>query len=169
MRGVLIIALLCAPAQAGAPCNVSHKVVVRQQVAHAINYGYGTVLQQVTPVAYYSVGAALQEDALAERIARLVDKKLAAKAALRNPAPEAPLGLTVLQKCVSCHKPESKPVVAAGAPILFDSQGNLTADQQQIGSMLTAARNGLMPPQPAEPLDDDSFLALKQYLSGQSK
>lgn len=175
MRAILILALVCAPAQAGAPCNVGHvqNVVVKKQVVatHAVNYGgYGAVvLNQVTPYAYYSVGQSVQEEALAERISRLVAKKLEAKAMLKNPQPESPLGLTVLQKCVGCHRPDSKSVVTSGAPALFDAQGNLTATPMQLGSMLTAARNGLMPPPPAEPLDDDSFLALKQYLSASSK
>lgn len=169
MRGLLILALICSPAAAAPVCN-NHvqRVVVKKNVAH-VAYGYGTVLQAVTPVAYYAVGQNLQEEALAERIARLVDKKLAAKAAQRIPQAELPIGLTVLtQKCAGCHKPDSKPVVSAGAPILFDATGNLEVSPQQIGSILTAIKNGIMPPPPAEPLDDDSYLAVKQYL-GQSK
>lgn len=174
MRALLIAAMLCAPAQAAAPCNVAQRVVVKKQAVIAplvTNYStYGAVqLLQAQPYQYYAVGASVQEEALAERISRLVAKKLEAKAMLKNPQPEAPLGLTVLQKCVGCHRPDSKPVVSAGAPALFDAQGNLTATPMQLGSMLTAARNGLMPPPPAEPLDDDSFLALKQYLSASSK
>jgi mono/diheme cytochrome c family protein len=169
MRGLLIFALLCSPAASAPVCN-NHvqRVVVKKNIAH-VNYGYAAVLQQVTPVAYYAVGQNLQEEALAERIARLVDKKLASKAAQRIPQAELPLGLTVLtQKCAGCHKPESKPVVSAGAPILFDATGNLTATPQQVGSILTATKNGIMPPPPAEPLDDDSYLSVKQYL-GQTK
>lgn len=174
MRGLLILAVLCAPAHAG-NCNaVVQKVVANHHVATAnfvTNYGAAVVLKQVAqPYAYYSVGQSVIEDAQAERIARLVAKKLEAKGALRTLQPEAPLGLTILQqKCAKCHSPDSKPVVAAGAPSFFDAQGNFAASPQQMGSIGTAIKNGLMPPQPAEPLSDDDYLAVKQYLSGAAK
>ena len=173
MKTLIASIVLCSQAIAAPVCNThAQRVVVKQNViAHNYATAYvPTVLTQVaTPYAYWSVGASVQEEALAERIARLVDKKLAAKAAQRIPQAELPIGLTVLtQKCAGCHKPDSKPVVSAGAPILFDATGNLEVSPQQIGSILTAVKNGIMPPPPAEPLDDDSYLAVKQYL-GQSK
>lgn len=171
MRALLIVALMCSPASAGAPCNVvqhAQNVVVKKHVVSAFATGYGAVvLQQVAPAQYYTVGAAVQEEALAERISRLVAKKLEAKGALRMHQPESPLGLSVLQaKCAKCHTPDSKPVITAGAPALFDAAGNFVATQQEIGSLVTAVRNGLMPPPPAEPLSDDDFLAIKSFVAG---
>lgn len=162
MKTLAIILALCSPAVAG---HCRQNVVVHQQYAPAV------VLQQVVAPAYWSVGSAVQEEAQAERIARLVDKKLALRfqaLVAKSPGvtePEKPLGLTVLQtNCVKCHKPDSKAVVEKTAPALFDALGNLTASQEQVGSILTTVRQGLMPPQPAEPLSDDDFTAIRAYL-----
>lgn len=179
MRGLLILALLCSPVMASAPCShnvVAQRAVVKQFV-HANSYVAPVVLKQVTPYAYYSVGYAIQEQALVERAKRDVRAEFKQEIAtlkellrqqqgLMPVQPEVPLGLAVLRRsCVKCHTPESKPVIASGAPILFDADGNLTATPEQIGSIRTAVKQGIMPPAPAEPLSDDDYLAVKTYLS----
>lgn len=163
MKTLIVLALLCSPAVAG---HCRQNVVVHQQYAAPV------VLQQVAPYAYWQVGAAVQEEAVAERIARLVTKKLELRAAqvASQPVAEKPLGLTVLQaNCMKCHKPDSKAVVEKSAPALFDALGNLTASQEQVGSILTTVRQGVMPPQPAEPLSDDDFTAIRSYLGTSPK
>lgn len=169
MRPLMILALSASPAYA-AQCSVANvqkqQVVFQQAYASNLGYGQAIVLKQVAPYAYYSVGASIQEEAVAERIARLVTKKLEAKAMKAAATPEAPLGLQILQNsCAKCHMPDSKAVVGQGSPVLFDENKALTASPEQIGSIKTVVKNGIMPPQPAEPLDDDSYLAIKQYLS----
>lgn len=170
MKTLIASIVLCSQAIAAPVCNThAQRVVVKQNViAHNYATAYvPTVLTQVaTPYAYWSVGASVQEEALAERVARLVAKKLQLQAARSQPA-EAPLGLTVLtQKCAKCHSPDSKPVVSAGVPAFFDASGAFVATPQQIGGITVAARNGLMPPPPAEPLSDDDFLAIKAFVNG---
>jgi mono/diheme cytochrome c family protein len=163
MKTLAILLALCSPAVAG---HCRQNVVVHQQYAAPV------VLQQVAPYAYWSVGSAVQEEAFAERMRRIIKQELAAQLKTQQApaAPEKPLGLTVLQtNCAKCHKPDSKAVVEKTAPALFDALGNLTASQEQVGSILTTVRQGIMPPQPAEPLSDDDFTAIRAYLGTSPK
>lgn len=158
MKTLAILLAICSPAVAG---HCRQNVVVHQQYVAPV-----VALQVVQPYAYWSVGAAVQEEAVAERIARLVTKKLELRMPqAAAPVAEKPLGLSVLQSnCARCHKPDSKAVVEGKGPALFDALGNLTASQEQVGSISTSIRQGIMPPAPAEPLSDDDYLAVKQYL-----
>lgn len=177
---ILLLVSVVLPSQANAVCHAP-QIVHRQNLvvqkiltpAYVIPQ-YSTIVQQVKPEAYWSVGAQYQEEAQAERISRLVLQKLKKKIQAGNlntgsqvqpVQPEKPLGLSVLQtNCIKCHKPTSKAVVEGKAPKLFDENGSLTVSQQEIGSILTVVKKGLMPPQPAEILTDEEYLAIKVYL-----
>lgn len=175
------IAALLMVSQANAACiqqqavRKNVKVVQQVQQYNAVVVPY----QQYSQPFVWSVGASVaeeyrtsKEDQQAERISSKImaklEKRLAAYHASGGgqPAPpESPLGLTVLQRdCFKCHNPNSKAVIEKRSPKLFDDQGNLTVSQQEIGSILTVIRKGIMPPKPAEPLSDDDYLAVKVYL-----
>lgn len=70
------------------------------------------------------------------------------------------------RSCVSCHSPNAK---AEGRPVFFDDAGKLTANAAQRHKMVQAARLGVMPPKPAEPIDDAEFLILADWLQSQAK
>lgn len=153
---------------------VQHGVRVQQNVVcvpQRIVKQHVTVLQQVTPHAYWSVSDQYKSEAEAERISELVIQKLIKKnIAIGNQPgqstqPSKPEGLAILQKsCMKCHSPTSKAVVEKKAVKLFDANGNLTVSEQEIGSILTVIRKGIMPPTPIPALTDDEYLAVKSYL-----
>jgi hypothetical protein len=100
---VLLLALFAAPLHAG-NCGI----IYRQQAVYAAPF--------VAPV-YYAVGASIQEDAIAERIAAKVAQKLQALQAA--PLKSAALKPSLLaSKCARCHTGES----AKGGVVLDGSQ-----------------------------------------------
>lgn len=77
-------------------------------------------------------------------------------------------GLAVAKEnCASCHTGQK--AKAANRPVFFDNAGKFIATDKQKAKMLTAARAGTMPPQPAEPLEDDEYLALSAWLNPKAK
>lgn len=165
--------------------------VVNHHAQQVVNYGhqqqfvngYGhhgyqnqVVVKQVGYVdQYWSVGAALQEQAITERIvakalARLDAKLDAASERVDrrpdNPYRESP-GLKVAQaKCATCHSEGSKDVTEGGAPKLFTGLGEWIGTAAQAERAIEAARLGQMPPKDRDKpmLEDDEYLALKEYL-----
>lgn len=133
-------------------CRVQRQQVYQYQYAHPV------LLQQVYPAYYYSAGAAIQEEAL---LNRLKDKL---KLEQRSHEFKTSVGFT---KCASCHKPGTKAVAEDLAPVFFDLEGKLTANEKQVAKMLTAAKLGSMPP--AKELTDDEYLKLKSELEPLTK
>jgi mono/diheme cytochrome c family protein len=84
---------------------------------HAVAVQPVIALNQVYPPSYYSVGAAIQEEAIAERVASLVLSKLAAMPAGQPAEPGAPEPIpgehaqlhqsAVNASCVKCHSGDS--------------------------------------------------------------
>lgn len=179
MKTCIGLVILLVASQVNAACQqqaVRKNVRVQQvQQYNAVVVPYQQYNAQ--PI-FWSVGASIaeeykttKEDQQAERISNKImaklEKRLAAYHASSGgqPVPQQELGLTVLQQnCMKCHNPNSKDVIEKRAPKLFDDQGNLTVSQQEIGSILTVIRKGIMPPKPAELISDDDYLAVKVYL-----
>lgn len=189
-------AIACPPQSAS--CNVqrvvNHHAANVQQVyaapqqavvnyGHAqqavVNYGHAynqqaVVLKQVYVPQYYSVGAQLEEEALAERIVRKalqsLDRKLSAAAGDhdrrddRGQFEEHP-GLKLAQaKCATCHAKGSASVSEGKSPWLFTELGEFVGTPEQAVAAVDAARGGRMPPK-GPPLVDDDYFALKAYLT----
>jgi mono/diheme cytochrome c family protein len=180
------------PPQANAACVVQR--VVKQQVVqytapqqvyavqpHAqavVNYGHqyvnqAVLLKQVYPQQYYTVGAQIEEEAIAERVALKALRRLEAQldhAVDRNDRREdrgfnEPPGLSVAQrKCASCHSPGSQKVADGKAPPLFSGVGEWIGTPEQAVAAVAAAKEGRMPPAGPE-LNDDDYFALKAYLT----
>lgn len=161
-----------------------HRVVQQQAVAHVQQLGHANqhlqqyYLQQIAPVQYYSVGAAIQEQAVAERIAKLVEQKLAKQfRQLQDlpghsqpaPQPEHPGATVLAERCANCHKPGAKAVTDDAAPTMFDAAGNWTGTTDQASKAITLSKRGAMPPAPGKSLDDDDFLSLRAFLESRSK
>lgn len=176
----LVILLVASQVNAACQQQAVRKNVRVQQFQQVQQYNAVVVPYQqynAQPI-FWSVGASIaeeykttKEDQQAERISNKImaklEKRLAAYHASGGgqPVPQPELGLTVLQQnCFKCHNPNSKDVIEKRAPKLFDDQGNLTVSQQEIGSILTVIRKGIMPPKPAELISDDDYLAVKVYL-----
>lgn len=176
----LVILLVASQVNAACQQQAVRKNVRVQQFQQVQQYNAVVVPYQqynAQPI-FWSVGASIaeeykttKEDQQAERISNKImaklEKRLAAYHASSGgqPVPQQELGLTVLQQnCMKCHNPNSKDVIEKRAPKLFDDQGNLTVSQQEIGSILTVIRKGIMPPKPAELISDDDYLAVKVYL-----
>lgn len=168
-------------------CGQAVQRVVKQQavvqyaapvVAHA--YQQQVVLKQVGYVPqYYSVGAHVQEEALAEKIARQVlarveqqiqqateriDRRGDDRSGFTHP------GQTVAQhRCATCHVEGSAQVASGKAPRLFSGLGQFVGTPDQAVAAVDAAKTGRMPPKSATgetpPLDDDDYFALKAYLT----
>jgi hypothetical protein len=136
--------------------------VVKQRV---VSYAYAQPVYQA--VAYqqayspynYAIGSDLVLEALAEKLALRIEEKLIQRQEAAAPPPSI-----VAEKCARCHTPNSKAVVEGEAPTFFSPTGELIATSEQRAAMRTAAKFGVMPPAPAQPLDDDSYLALKVEL-----
>lgn len=100
----------------------------------------------VQPNVYYSVGQDLQTEALAERVAALVEKKLALRGAIQQnvqgedvPAPPVPQNATALAKhCSKCHN-----TTAAKAGHVFDGLTELKCSQ--ITAAIRAIASNKMP------------------------
>lgn len=155
-----------------------HAVVQNQQV-YAQQQQYvvrPVVFQQVNPYAYYSAGAFLQEESVSNRLATQVEamvqerlKEALQKPNLPAPAganqPQTSLGLqTLQQKCAKCHIDRSKQVMDNDAPALFDERNQWVGTPGQAASSKALAKRGAMPPPPGEPLTDDEYLAVAQWL-----
>lgn len=194
MRIFLAIVMAIVPNLAVA-CDVQGVCAVRQRVVHhaaqrvvvnhhaqqLFNYGHGynaqVVLKQVYPPQYYTVGALVQEDALAnrlsQRIEKLVERKLAqalSKAdhqdADRREHPGAALSK---QRCAGCHNEGAQKVAEGKAPKLFDSLGQWIGTPDQSEKAIAAVSEGRMPPEPQEPLTDSDFVVFKDYLESLAK
>lgn len=158
--------------------------VVQHHAQQVVNYGHAyqqqVVLKQVGYVPqYYSVGAGVQEEALAERIARKalerinqqieqaterIDRRGDDRSGFTHP------GQTVAQhKCATCHVEGSAQVASGKAPRLFSGLGQFVGTPDQAVAAVDAAKTGRMPPKSATgenpPLDDDDYFALKAYLT----
>ena len=101
------------------------------------------VVQQVVayPQVYYSVGQDLQTEALAEKVAALVEKKLALRAAVRQQQVDSPAALNnsaLAQNCGKCH---SGPNAKAG--LVYDGTAELSCSS--ITKALRAIATGKMP------------------------
>lgn len=89
-----------------------HNACAVQLNHHAVYAQPVVALQQIYPPAYYSVGAAIQEDAIAERVAAKVMERLAkageqpAEPGAPEPIPGEHAAITqsaVTQSCAKCH------------------------------------------------------------------
>jgi len=119
LLGALVVGCVCVclstldpgPSTASAGC----RVVLRSRGSfhHDNNV---VVLKQVVADQYYSVGAAIQEEALADRIAAKVEARLLARGAGSVQASDAPpdpqpadhggLDAITQRACVRCHNPQ---------------------------------------------------------------
>jgi hypothetical protein len=99
------------------------------------------VVQQVVavPQVYYSVGQDLQTEALAEKVADLVEKKLAIRAAIKAEPVVSPSS-ALAQNCAKCH---SGPSAKAG--LVYDGSPLKCSD---ITKALRAIASGKMPKGP---------------------
>jgi hypothetical protein len=113
---IALLAMLAMATPAHADCR--HFFVKRQAVVHH------AVVQQIVapyyPPVYYSAGADIQAEALAEKVSRLVEGKLA----IRQQAAQITKPATgVFAKCATCHSAASP----AGGLIL-DGVSPITCD-----------------------------------------
>ncbi len=131
-------------------------------------------LQQVQPYAYFSTGAAIQEQAMTERITagviKALDRRLGqAVVTPPMPAPEHP-GVAILAKrCSGCHKQGAKSVTDNGAPVMFDANMQFTGTRDDAMKSLVLARRGAMPPPPAPQFTEDDYLYVKNYFDSRWK
>lgn len=123
------------PAPALAATRRCNAVVIRgHHVQHQV------VLQQFAQPYAYQVGAGIQQDALAERVASLVLQKLVTQQGSvqqqGGPAeqPVQPTKVSYLSSCVRCHNADN----AKGG---FDITGELSCEER-----LEAVRRMLLPP-----------------------
>lgn len=129
-----------------------HNACAVQLQHHAVYAQPVVALNQVYPPAYYSVGAAIQEDAIAERVAakvleRLSGAKMPAEPGAPEPIPgeHAQLNQSAVgQSCVKCHSGE-KPKAGIDFTVVasLDCETRLAA--------MTAVLEQRMPP--GKPLD----------------
>lgn len=179
IRVLLALSIAFAPHAAFAippqHCGVRQNVVQYQQAQAVQTYvhnGQYLQLQQVYPYAFYSVGAAIQEEAVAARIAKLVEKKLQAAAMANQPGPAPapayvhPGATLATQRCSGCHKAGAKAVADDGAPILFDPAGKWIGTRDQASAAVTAMRLGSMPPvKSGKELETEEFITVQAYLN----
>ena len=166
IRVVTALALLACPpgvppAQAG--CRAVHGCRARIAVASPV------VLRQVSLPYYYSVGAAVQEEALADRIAlRVLARLEAAKAVVPAGAMAQTQGTQaegdgyslVRQHCTKCHGGSNAKATAA-----LNLAGDLTAlSGDDRLRMAAAVLDGKMPPSGA--LESDAIGNLLGQLVG---
>ncbi len=128
----LIILLACGSLAAARNCHQFFAQPVVVQQAYVQPY--------YQPQVYYAVGQDLQTEALAEKVAALVEKKLALRAALRQQEAEAlppPANSVLAQTCAKCHSgPSPKAgLVYDGSPLPCTS----------ITKALRAIASGKMP------------------------
>lgn len=136
---------------------VKQRVVSYQQVYAQPVVAY----QQVAYSPYqYAIGSDLVLEALAEKLSARIEEKLIQRQQALQPKPQS----LVAEKCSRCHSPKSKAVLEDEAPVFFSELGELIATSEQRAAMRVAAKWGNMPPQPAPPLDDDSYLGLVSEL-----
>lgn len=109
----------CEPKYGWADCG--HLFCHKQKIVH-----HAAVVQQV-PYAFYAAGQSIQEDALAAKVAALVEQRLTQSLKQQQTAPKQ--AANVFAKCVSCH---------SGA----NSAGGLVLDGQTGVSCLTYFRWG---------------------------
>lgn len=126
---------------------VAYQQVAYQQVAYASPY-------------QYAIGSDLVLEALAEKLSARIEEKLIQRQQALQPKPQS----LVAEKCSRCHSPKSKAVLEDEAPVFFSDIGELIATSEQRAAMKTASKFGAMPPAPAQPLDDDTYLGLVQEL-----
>lgn len=109
-------------------------------------------VQQVVayPQVYYSVGQDLQTEALAEKVAAMVEKKLALRAAIKS-EPEAVPSKYLAQNCGKCHSgPNAKAgLVYDGSPLkcsdVTKALRAIAADKMPKGVKIdVATKGGLM-------------------------
>ncbi len=128
----LLIVLAATLPLLGAPANADcRRVVATRSVV---------LLQQVQPAYYYSVGAAIQEEALAARIAERV-KALLVQPAAATAAPQT--HSLVRQNCAGCHGGAAGNQAAKASFALPDSLDQL-ADEDRV-RMTKAILEGKMP------------------------
>lgn len=181
LKVLLALIMLTSPALAGA-CGVRSNVVYRQAIVAQQYYApAAVVLQQAAPYTYWTVGQSVQENSQlavyrAENLKIIREEfQQLRKELLRSNVPADPeaqkaLGLQVLeQNCSKCHTVGSKAVVDKEAPVFWDADKNFVATPEQMGGIKVAVKNGIMPPTPAQPLSDDDYLAIKQFLTNGGK
>jgi mono/diheme cytochrome c family protein len=146
--------LIASPLSAG-HC-VQRQVVYQQQYAK----------QLYQPYYLYQVGQTYREDAIAEKIARKVEARLASKLkALEQIKADHPGKQILLQQCAKCHQPGTKAVTEKEAPVFFTDATTLKdLSDAQKKKIDEAVQNGHMPPAPADPLSDADYLAIHTYL-----
>jgi cytochrome c553 len=152
--------LMASPVSAG-HC-VQRQVVVKQNYGY---YGKQVYLQQIQAPYYYSVGAVVREEAIAEKIARRVEAKLTQRLkVLEQPKLEHPGVAMLTSKCATCHSPGTKAVVEKKAPEFFAADGALKElNEKQRNAIDSAVNEGRMPPT-GEPLADGEYITIRDYL-----
>lgn len=202
IRVMLAVVMAVAPQMAYAGCNqavcaprvvqrvvhapavvkhavVQQAVVAQAVVANAYDYNQAVLLNQVNPAQYYTVGAYVQEEAIAkrltDRIERLVEKRLNEALQAREKTEQASgrtehPGLELARKtCASCHRDGSMKVTDKGAPKLFDALDNWIGTPAQNEKAVLSVEQGRMPPAPQQVLTDRDFVVFKDYLESLSQ
>lgn len=90
---MVLVSILCGSAYATTPCN---------QFFAAKQYAYVAPVY-AAPVVQYYAGQDIQAEALAEKVARLVDKKLELRLASRQQQVAAKPQSMLAQHCAKCH------------------------------------------------------------------
>lgn len=140
-----------------------HNACAVQLQHHAVYAQPLVALNQVYPPAYYSVGAAIQEDAIAERVAAKVLERLAGAKMPAEPAqPGAPEPIpgehaqlnqsAVGQSCVKCHSGE-KPKAGIDLTGDLDCETRLKAIRAVLNQSMPKGAT-LTPEQVGEVLSD---------------
>lgn len=179
LRAFLAFVVLTTPALAGncnvAPIKAVHAApYVATQAVHYNAYAPAVVLKQASPVLYWTVGQQVQENAQLALLRKAIREEIRQEFKARyqrsnppDPQTQKAVGLQLLERsCMKCHQPGSKAVVEQEAPVFFTADGVFDATPELRGSIATAVKKGVMPPPPTDALDDDSYLAIKQFLSG---
>lgn len=141
----------------------AQRVVKQRVVAYAqpvVAYQQVAYQQAVYSPYQYAIGSDLVLEALAEKLSARIEEKLIQRQQNLQPKPQS----LVAEKCARCHSPKSKAVLEEEAPVFFSDLGELIATPEQRAAMKTASKFGVMPPAPAQPLDDDTYLGLVQEL-----
>ena len=167
-----VVLVIAASALANPPqCNVVQKQQVIQQF-QASNYVYAQPLQlqQVYPYTHFSVAQSIQEEAMANAVAKRVFQLLQAQQnAQQGVAPQtAPTehpGATIARmKCANCHKAGAKAVTDSQAPVMFDATGKWIGSYEAAIKAVSATKLGSMPPSPAKELETDDFITFRAWL-----
>lgn len=170
----------CPPS--AAVCQVRQRVVKQavvvqpvQAVQAVVSYGHAynqqLVVKQVAVPQYWSVGSAIQEEAIARSVEKLIEARIqqGLEKALQNRQRDEQTGFThpgtklVQERCAVCHSTGS-PKVNEGAPLLFSSLGDWQGTAEQADKAVDSVLSGRMPPPPKDGFNQTEFIVFQDYL-----